>query len=148
MNCFEVRQDFPAFWRRELLEYRRAEMNAHLDQCSKCDGAFRTFAMTAPVLHSEHAPQTPAGSGARPREVALGSSARPASSARVNYSEPRRWLAMCASAIIFIAASTGAYLAVTPPAASLSEALTSPREPSMQDLFGPDTPDLSNDLAG
>lgn len=148
MNCFEVRQDFPAFWRRELLEYRRAEMNAHLGQCPKCDAAFRTFAMTAPVLHSEHAPQASIGTGAQQREVALESAMRPASSARLNYSEPRRWLAMCASVIIFVAASTGAYLAVTPPAASLSEALTSPREPSVQDLFGPDTPDLSNDLAG
>lgn len=146
MNCFEARQDFPAYWRRELLEYRRAEMNAHLGECPKCDAAFRTFAMTAPVLHSVQAPDS---SAAQPREFTLKSSMRAsASEPRANYREPRRWLAMCASVIIFIAASTGAYLAVTPPAGSLGEALTSPQEPSMQSLFGPDTPDLSNDLAG
>ncbi len=146
MNCFEARQDFPAYWRRELLEYRRAEINAHLGECAKCDAAFRTFAMTAPVLHSVQAPDS---STAQPREFTLRSVTRAAApSPRANYREPRRWLAMCASVIIFIAASTGAYLAVTPPAGSLSEALTSPQEPSMQELFGSDTPDLSNDLAG
>ncbi|MGB6555332.1 MAG: hypothetical protein WBE78_17700 [Candidatus Binataceae bacterium] len=141
MNCFEARQDFPAFWRRELLEYRRAELAAHLGECLKCDAAFRTFAMTAPVLHSIQAPDT---STAQPRELTLRSSIRP----HTSYREPRRWLAMCASVIIFIVAATGAYMAATPPAGSLSEALTNPQEPSVQELFGPDAPDLSNDLAG
>jgi predicted anti-sigma-YlaC factor YlaD len=146
MNCFEARQDFPAFWRRELLEYRRAELAAHLGECLKCDAAFRTFAMTAPVLHSIQAPDT---SAAQPREFTLKSPMHAAASnPRASYREPRRWLAMCASVIIFIVAATGAYMAATPPAGSLSEALTNPQEPSVQELFGPDAPDLSNDLAG
>jgi anti-sigma factor RsiW len=145
MNCFEARQDFPAFWRRELLEYRRAEMNAHLAQCPKCDAAFRTFAISAPVLHSERGAHAVTSSGAQPRESAMRA---PTPMPSANYREPRRWFAMCASVIVFIAAATGAYLAVTPPGGSLSEALTNPREPSVQELFGSDAPDLSNDLSG
>ncbi len=53
MNCFEARQDFRSFWRKELDAERRAAFIAHLAECAKCDGAFRTFALTAPVFHSE-----------------------------------------------------------------------------------------------
>lgn len=145
MNCFEARQDFPAFWRRELTADRRAELNAHLDGCVKCDQAFRIFAITAPVLHSE---QFPDSRDAEPREFTQSATRRPAPNPRASYHEPRRWLAIAAAALIFIAASTGAYLAITPPADSLSDALTNQEEPSMQQLFGSDAPDLSNDLSG
>jgi hypothetical protein len=146
MNCFESRQNFPGFWRRELSGERRAELNAHLGHCRKCDQAFRVFAITAPVLHSDQAPAPP---GAAPREFTLESALRrPQTAARANLGEPRRWLAMCASALIFIAASTGAYLAVTPPADSLSEALTNPSEPSVPQLFGSDEPYQGSDLSG
>ena len=53
MNCFEARQDFRSFWRKELAPERRGAFLAHLAECAKCDGAFRIFALTAPVFHSE-----------------------------------------------------------------------------------------------
>ncbi|HUY27823.1 MAG TPA: zf-HC2 domain-containing protein [Candidatus Binataceae bacterium] len=146
MNCFEARHDFPAFWRRELSADRRAALNAHLDRCAKCGQAFRVFALTAPVLHCESAAVSGA---AAPREFTFEPRAR-ASAPRINasYGARRRWLAMCASALIFLAASTGAYFAASAPAQSLSEALTNPQDQSGQPLFGPELPDSSDDLAG
>lgn len=52
MNCFEARQDFVGFWRGALDGERRRALLAHLNGCSKCDRAFRAFALTAPMLHS------------------------------------------------------------------------------------------------
>jgi len=52
MNCFEARQGFVSFWQRSLEGERRRELLAHLKGCSKCDRAFRAFALTAPMLHS------------------------------------------------------------------------------------------------
>lgn len=52
MNCFEARQDFVGFWRGTLDGERRRALLAHLKGCSKCDRAFRAFALTAPLLHS------------------------------------------------------------------------------------------------
>lgn len=58
MNCFEARQDFVSFWRRALDGERRRELLAHLEGCSKCDRAFRAFALTAPMLHAGGAAAT------------------------------------------------------------------------------------------
>jgi hypothetical protein len=52
MNCFEARQDFVRFWQSALDGERRRDLLAHLKGCSKCDRAFRAFALTAPMLHS------------------------------------------------------------------------------------------------
>src|SRR5260221_12765299 len=64
MNCFEARQDFVSFWQSALESERRRELLAHLKGCSKCDRAFRAFALTAPMLHSGSA--AGAGSAVRP----------------------------------------------------------------------------------
>jgi len=69
MNCFEARQDFMRFWQSALDGERRRDLLAHLKGCSKCDRAFRAFALTAPMLHG--------GSVA-----AAGSAFRPASEGR------------------------------------------------------------------
>jgi len=37
----------------------RAAFLAHVGQCSRCDRAFRVFALTAPVLHGDSGPGTP-----------------------------------------------------------------------------------------
>lgn len=55
MNCFETRQDFVGFWCGALDGERRLELLAHLKGCSKCDRAFRAFALTAPMLHAKGA---------------------------------------------------------------------------------------------
>jgi len=64
MNCFEARQDFVRFWQRALDGERRRDLLAHLKGCSKCDRAFRAFALTAPMLHGGSA--AAAGFAARP----------------------------------------------------------------------------------
>ncbi|MGA8567745.1 MAG: hypothetical protein WB580_08145 [Candidatus Binataceae bacterium] len=68
MNCFEARQDFVGFWQSALDGERRRELLAHFKGCSKCDRAFRAFALTAPMLHS--------GSGGAAAEPAIGAAAR------------------------------------------------------------------------
>lgn len=57
MNCFEVRNDFVAFWRQTLANDRRTQMLHHFQQCANCDGSFRSFALTAPVLYSASEPE-------------------------------------------------------------------------------------------
>jgi hypothetical protein len=64
MNCFEARQDFVSFWRGALDGERRRELLAHLMGCAKCDRALRTFALTAPMLHSGGAAAEEAASSA------------------------------------------------------------------------------------
>ena len=70
MNCFEARQDFVGFWQSALDGERRRELLAHLKGCSKCDRAFRAFALTAPMLHS--------GSDGAAAEPAIGADQRAA----------------------------------------------------------------------
>jgi len=68
MNCFEARQDFVGFWHGALDGERRRELLAHLKGCSKCDRAFRAFALTAPMLHSKDEATVEAGSSATPQD--------------------------------------------------------------------------------
>jgi hypothetical protein len=51
MNCFEARPQFVDLWRGTPDAERRAALLAHVKECAKCDRAFRTFALTAPMLH-------------------------------------------------------------------------------------------------
>jgi len=61
MNCFEARKEFPSFWRRMMTPEERTVFLAHVGQCTRCDRAFRVFALTAPVLHGDAAPKEPMG---------------------------------------------------------------------------------------
>lgn len=63
MNCFEARNQFAAFWRRQMTMDARATLVAHLRECARCDHSFRLFALSAPVVHSAVEPE--AGSGAQ-----------------------------------------------------------------------------------
>lgn len=124
MDCFEVRRDFREFWRGSIEEERRQKLLEHLRNCAGCDHAFRAFALTAPVLHSDLRP------------VAMPSddvSRRPASAA----SRPRVWLAATAVATLAMAATVAVYLAVAAPTQTLDEAL-SPQD-SVGEL-GPSSP--------
>ena len=143
INCFEARQEFPAFWRREVAAERRAELVSHLARCAKCDRAFRNFALGAPVLHSVGEPAA--------RAVAEGQSARdarPRRSAGVVRGEfvPRRGLAMSAAALVLVAASLAAYFSVTTPVDTLNDELST--DPIATQIPGADLYPSSEDLAG
>src|SRR5208337_3520962 len=123
MNCFEARQDFRSFWRKELAPERRAAFLAHLAECSKCDGAFRTFALTAPVFHSEAEPVRSIGSVRR-----LSAPARREGRA---YRETRRasaWVSIAAVLALFVTGASAAYFSVKAPTETLSEAIHQPAQ--------------------
>jgi negative regulator of sigma E activity len=145
MNCFEARHDFAALWRRELSDQRRAALSEHLTRCAKCDRAFRSFALTAPVLHS------PAEPPAHPREaraIHADSPRRLAVAASRQAHAGPRWAAMCAAVTLFAAASLAAWLSVTTPVESLDDALSIPDQSPASQLFEQSTAAASNDFAG
>ncbi len=156
MNCFEARRDFAGYWRRELDPVRRAELNQHLGACAKCDHAFRSFALTASVLHSEAAPHGAAAAVASPRvapknvskNISKIAQLSPLTRTRIDRPRARPLLAMCASIAILVAASAGAYFATSAPPPSLTDAIGDEQQSTVLDLFGPDLPNPGDDLAG
>jgi hypothetical protein len=62
MTCFEAKNYFVAFWQKTLADEFREQLLLHLGQCTTCDGSFRAFALTAPVLYSASEPEWSAGS--------------------------------------------------------------------------------------
>jgi hypothetical protein len=143
INCFEARQEFPAFWRRELAAEQRAALVKHLAGCAKCDRAFRNFALGAPVLHSVgEPPRRPVAQGQSARDARA---RRPAGVARSEF-VPRRGLAMSAAAMALIAASLAAYFSVTTPLDTLNDELSA--DPIATQILGSDLYPSSEDLAG
>jgi anti-sigma factor RsiW len=139
MNCFEARQDFRSFWRNELTPKRRVAFVAHLAECSRCDEAFRTFALTAPVFHSEAEPD-------RSESAAPGTPASGRREARA-YRESRRasaWLSIAAAAVLFITGASAAYFSVEAPDESLSDAIHQPSQ--FVELVSTDMPESNLDL--
>lgn len=144
MNCFEAKQEFRAFWRKELEPNRRAELNAHLEECPGCDLAFRTFALSAPLLHSEREPaanpdpmRATARAAARPSRYAAGYGAR----------TPRRaWASVGAAAAMLMVGIFAAYFSVNAPVQSVSDAITQPSP--FVEVFGGDVTETGGDLAG
>jgi anti-sigma factor RsiW len=140
MNCFEARQDFRSFWRKELPPERRAAFLEHLAGCSKCDAAFRTFALTAPVFHSDAEPAATAAAGAR---------RIPASARREGrvYREPRRastWLSIAAVLGLFITGVSAAYFSEQAPNQTLTEAIQQPSQ--FVELVSADVQDSNSDF--
>jgi anti-sigma factor RsiW len=139
MNCFEARQDFRSFWRKELAPERRVAFVAHLAQCSKCDAAFRTFALTAPVFHSDAEPDRSASTARR----------MPASARREGgaYREPRgasAWISIAAVLALFVTGAGAAYFSVEAPTETLSEAIHQPSQ--FVELVSADFPETNSDL--
>jgi anti-sigma factor RsiW len=139
MNCFEARQDFRSFWRKELTPKRRTAFIAHLAECSKCDGAFRTFALTAPVLHSDSEPPRSVSSGRR----------MPAPAQRDGraYRDTRRsaaWLSMAAVLALFLSGAGAAYYSVETPIQTLSDAVHQPS--SSVELVSAEFPETNGDF--
>ncbi len=139
MNCFEARQDFRSFWRKELASERRIEFVAHLAACSKCDGAFRTFALTAPVLHSDTEPARMVSGAHR-----IAASARRDGRA---YRQPNRsaaWMSIAAVVALFLTGASAAYYSVETPVETLSDAIHQPS--SSVELVSADFPETNSDF--
>ncbi|HUO05442.1 MAG TPA: hypothetical protein VMU16_09620 [Candidatus Binataceae bacterium] len=151
MNCFETRNEFAALWRKTATPDRRAELLEHLRGCDKCDHAFRLFALTAPVLHSDDVPAAPA-SGSACREYPFDSPARRVVPIARRTAVAPRWMAVAAAALLMLS-GTAAYLSARMPAESLSDALSSGdtdlnnNSANQGDLFGPDQPAKVDDFA-
>ena|SRR5215472_3397779 len=143
MNCFEARQDFAAFWRRELTPERRGDLVGHLTRCPQCENAFRTFAITAPVLHSKSEPASRVTAAHRAR--ANLPARRPATVVR-GESRAWRYARTSAAAMVLVAASLAAYLSVTAPIENLNDELSA--EPIATQMMGSDLYPASEDLAG
>ena len=138
MNCFEARQDFRSFWRKELAPERRAAFIAHLGDCPKCDAAFRIFALTAPVFHSDTEPNRP-----------LTTQSRMAAASRREgraYRERRTsaWLSIAAALVLFVTGASAAYFSEETPTETLSDAIHQPS--SYTELVSADLPEVSSDF--
>jgi len=145
MNCFESRQEFSALWRNRATPERRAEILAHLKSCPKCDHAFRIFALSAPVLHSEAEPpasaRQPFSLGDRPRRFA---------SVAREMESPRRWIAMSAAAAIFVVASSAAFFSADTPRETLGEEISMADASNYEtaaDPLAPEMPVTESDFA-
>jgi predicted anti-sigma-YlaC factor YlaD len=151
MNCFEARQEFPALWRNRTTGERRAEILAHLKNCAKCDHAFRVFALTAPVLHSEAEPPAARVSSPARREFSLADRPRRFASVSREAASPRRWVAIAAAAAIFVIAGSAAVYSVDAPRETLSDALSMPDSndnyQAAADPLAPEMPMSESDLA-
>jgi hypothetical protein len=151
MNCFESRQEFSAIWRNRATAERRAEILAHLKSCAKCDHAFRIFALTAPVLHSEAEPPAAARASASVRQpFSLGDRPRRFASVSRETERPQRWIAMAAAAAIFVVASSAAFLSADTPRETLGEELSMPEATSYEaaaDPLAPEMPVTESDFA-
>jgi len=128
VNCFESRREFADFWRGAIEEERRRELLEHLRSCAGCDHAFRAFALTAPVLHSN----------SRPINVVSPEILRRRPKAAPS---PRLWMAATAVATLAMAATVAIYLTVVPPTETLDEAM------SPQDSVGELAPSSAFDLS-
>ena len=118
MNCFQTRKEFANFWRERLAPPAADEIANHLECCGLCEHAYRLFALTAPVLHSEpDAVDAMLGkeSPSRPgrRRAAVDRSGAVGERGMV-------WTALT----MLVAASVVAYIAVTAPSESLTDALS------------------------
>jgi len=110
MNCLEARKEFPRFWRRMLPAAARVSLVEHVRDCPQCDRAFRTFALSAPAVHSvvaadvmESPPPTPLDL-ARPR--------RPT----ISRGQPREtWQIAAVAAVLLVAAGITAWSSAQSP---------------------------------
>ena len=120
MNCFQARRDFPDFWRQRLDPATTDELAGHLGVCGLCDQAYRLFALTAPVLHSDAdaVEAMLAGERAPRRRRAHRESGSAADHAIERHG------ALWAALSMLVAASVVAYMSVAVPDDTLAAALS------------------------
>jgi len=138
MTCFEARQEFSAFWRSISAPERSAALVEHLGRCTKCDRAFRLFALGAPVLHTDASPDIP--------EMSYPRVSRDARRSRSARNSARRWLPMCAALALFVASGLTAYFCVITPVEQLIDELAA--EDGITEMLAQEVPSSSNDLGG
>jgi|SRR5579863_250648 len=159
MNCFEARNQFAAFWRRQMAADARTDLVAHLRECARCDHSFRLFALSAPVVHSAVEPE--AGSRAQRNgglhTVAL-SARRSGTVARRDTMMKRHWRGAGAALTMAAAAMLAIYVA-TAPRDTFEEALAGNSNPDIetavtvapvsvfgQEITGPQDTDIQDPL--
>ncbi len=139
MNCFEARQDFRSFWRKELAPESRAAFLAHLAECAKCEGSFRIFALTAPVFHSDAEPTRLAGTARR-----IPAAARREGRAYRESGRSSAWVSMAAVLALFISGASAAYFSVKAPSETLSDAIHQPSQ--FVEMVSADYPETTSDF--
>jgi hypothetical protein len=145
MNCFEARKEFGAFWRRTLTTEARAAFSAHLGGCAKCDRSFRTFALSAPVLHSEREPEPRVRPAGMARAAIRPLAARRMQS-RSNGIQP--WRAVAAAAILLIVSGGMAAWTAIPTSQDVMEAIAGD-DPSVEPVsYTPDASIFTQDVIG
>jgi len=142
MNCFEVRNDFVAFWQKTLAGDRRAQLLTHLRQCAACDRSFRSFALAAPVLYSAAEPEWnsgPTGSTA----LSAGAFELPSAPSIVKYRPAVPKLNGVLPAFVMAAAAAIALYFAAPPPMTFEDAIAADNSnaevvsfPSTDSFFG------------
>jgi len=124
VNCFQARREFPNFWRERLAEPVANQLAGHLECCGLCEQAYRLFALTAPVMHSD----------AEAVDAMLGGEdavRRPRRMPSVQAGDAAEQRGMIWTALsMLVAASVIAYIAAATPRESLIDALTNSRPAS------------------
>lgn len=149
MNCFEARQEFVTFWQGKISAEQRQLLAHHLGECTRCDRAFRAFALTAPALHSESEPPEILRRTDRRQSRQAAHAYREATSYRLAGARGQMWAAACAALSMVVVAGFAAYFATAVPHETLDQTLTSYQEGT--ELFSQQQqrlPGLTDDLAG
>lgn len=142
MNCFEVRNDFVAFWQKTLAGDPRAQLLGHLRECTACDRFFRSFALTAPVLYSAAEPDWNSGP-ARPIGPNAGAFDPPSAPSVVEYRPTVPRLNRVLPAFVMAAAAAIAVYFAAPPPMTFEDAIAADNSntevasyPSTDSFFG------------
>jgi hypothetical protein len=118
MSCLEARKEFPRYWRRAMSEAARLRLVEHLRDCPRCDRAFRTFALSAPVIHStiaadvlDSVPRAPLDLVRRRRSI-------------ISRGEPRQtWRTAALAAALLVAAGLTAWSSAQSPTPNFVESV-------------------------
>lgn len=145
MNCFDTHKEFVAFWNRTLESERRAAFTAHLRGCAKCDRAFRIFALSAPVLHSDREPEAHSRPYQAPAPSLPLGVRRPALARR---SGSYQWLSMAAAAVLLIVSGMAAWTAANPSGQNVMEAIAGDNPAIEQVSYTPDASLFGQDVIG
>jgi predicted anti-sigma-YlaC factor YlaD len=118
MNCLEARKELPRYWRRAMPEAARTDLVEHLRDCPQCDRAFRTFALSAPVIHSAMGADVLESGPRIPLNLIR---ARPLTISRTK--PQQTWRTAALAAVLLVAAGLTAWSTAQPPAQNFVESV-------------------------